>query len=185
MTLSWFFQTAHFCSDKGIRNNIKQNQKARAKKWSILRKEFSGGFAKLLGCMPKKIQLVGELDERGVAQRWTAKLAQRGFTAIANDFLDHYQVMGISNPEALFIIFLMRHKWDAGHPFPGYKSVGVRMGVAPRRTRQIAIGLEKRNLIVRVARSGRARSHAFDLTPLFERLEHHVETLEKLKKERR
>lgn len=138
----------------------------------------------LIAITMSRTRAAEKLDARSVGVRWTPKLAARGFTAIANDFLDYYQFLEITNPEALFIIFLMRHKWDAKHPFPGYKSVGARMGVAPRRTQQIALQLEKKNLIVRVARTGRARSHAFDLTPLFERLEHIVDTVEKAKKDK-
>lgn len=112
---------------------------------------------------------------RTVAKRWTPKLAERGFTPLANDFLDLYQDMGITNPQALFIIFLLRHKWSEADPFPGYRSIAARMGVEPRRVRQLAKELEAAGFIVRRARGEgsktRARSHSFDLKPLFQAVE--------------
>ncbi len=123
-------------------------------------------------------------DTRSVGRRWTPKLAAAGFTPVVFPFIDYYTNLGLTTVEAMFLVILVRHKWDEAAPFPGYKSIGERMGVSPRRVRQIAIGLEKENFIRRVDRSGsgtprtKARSHAFDLTPLFEKLEAYVDQVQ-------
>ncbi len=106
---------------------------------------------------------------RDIGVRWTTKLAAAGWTPISDLFLDSYRTLEITNLEAMFLIHLLRHKWTAQMPFPGFKRLATRMGVTPTAARGYARSLEKKGLLRRVGRVG--RSNAFDLSQLFERLE--------------
>jgi len=113
-----------------------------------------------------------KFSPRSIASRWTASLAVHGWTPISDFFLDQYRQLGITNLEAMFIVHLVRHKWTAEMPFPGFKRLAKRMGMTPTAVRAHARSLEKKGLLRRVERSGKA--NLFDLRPLFEKLEQRI-----------
>jgi len=108
--------------------------------------------------------------KRKMADRWTEKLAAKGFTPIASYFLDNYHRLNVTTPEAMLIIHLMSYKWDEKNPRPGFTKLAAKMGVTPTAVRNHARSLEKRKkLLERIMRVG--RPNAFNLTPLFNALE--------------
>ena len=86
-------------------------------------------------------------------------------------FLDGHaglKPFSLTPTEALFIINLMAHKWDARAPFPGYKRIAKRMGITESYGRKLARTLEHKGFIQRLQRVG--STNEFDLTPLFAKL---------------
>lgn len=109
--------------------------------------------------------------QRDVAARWTPMLSKKGWTPICDYFLDSYTRLApkITNLEALLVIHLMRYKWDAEAPFPGFRALAKRMGITATSARNHARSLEKKGYLRREKRVG--TTNKFDLTPLFAALE--------------
>lgn len=118
-----------------------------------------------------------------IGKRWTPRLVRDGFTPIADFFLENYYRLAppVSSLEAMFIIHLMRHKWDEKAPHPSFKTIARRMGVSDATTRAYARSLEEKRLLRRMTRDGQpvnvdgvrrtGETNRFDLTPLFDALE--------------
>lgn len=108
---------------------------------------------------------------REVANRWTPTLVKDGWTPVADFFLDNYHRLNppISNPEAMLVIHLLRHKWDASPPFPGLATMARRMGISVTAVRSHARSLEKKGFLQRHAQAG--TTNRFHLEPLFDALE--------------
>ena len=107
---------------------------------------------------------------RTFVQRWGGhdELFDRGFVVVPSTFFRNYSRLKphpLSGGEALFVLHLMEFKWDAAQPFPGYKTLGQRMGVSDKMVRRYAQGLEAKGFLRRRVRVG--RTNLFDLTPLF------------------
>lgn len=86
-------------------------------------------------------------------------------------FLEHYSTLTppLTNAEALFVIHLIRHKFDAEAPYPGFPTLARRMGVTPTAARGYARSLERKGYLKRESRT--AQTNKFLLEPLFEALE--------------
>ena len=108
-------------------------------------------------------------DQRDVAARWTPHLATGGWTSVVDFFLDHYQDLGITNLEAIFLVHLIRFKWTKEMPFPGFKRLAKKMGISATAARGHARRLEKKGMLKRIERTG--STNRFDLTGLFQGLE--------------
>lgn len=108
---------------------------------------------------------------REVSARWTPSLTKGGWTPVSDFYLEHYAKLdpGMTNAEAMLVIHLIRHKWDAEMPFPGFTSLAARMGISPTAARAHARSLEKKGYLVRQMRVG--TTNKFDLRPLFAALE--------------
>ncbi len=119
---------------------------------------------------------------REVSARWTEPLTKPGWTPVADFFLDHYAKLSppLSNAEAMLIIHLIRHKWDAAPPFPGFTTLAGRMGISPTAARAHARSLEKKGYLIRQMRVG--TTNKFELTGLFTALEK-LQVFEQGKKE--
>lgn len=117
--------------------------------------------------MPKKT------DQYSISERWTKELLDWGFTPVVNVLIDNYTNLGINSQELILIVHLMRFKWDRNHPFPSYATLAAKMGLHPRRVKQVAKDLETKGFIERIERRAlqRSQTNLFDLTPLFEQLE--------------
>ena len=114
--------------------------------------------------------------EKSIADRWTKSLAKDGFVPVVNYFLDHYHELkpyDLTHGEAMFVIHLMRYKWDKASPYPAFKTLAERMGVSDKQTRRYAQKLETKNLLRREFQKG--SPNKFDLSPLFRALEKHRE----------
>jgi hypothetical protein len=128
------------------------------------------------------MKLTTSKPKRKVADRWTEKIAAKGFTPISTYFLHNYSRLGITTTEAMFIVHLMSFKWDEKHPRPGLARIAKRMGVTTTQVRSHARKLEKgRKLLQRIMRVG--RPNVFNLTPLFTVLEQMIATDERAKAE--
>ena len=114
--------------------------------------------------------------EKSIADRWTKSLAKDGFVPVVNYFLDHYHELkpyDLTHGEAMFVIHLMRYKWDKESPYPAFKTLAELMGVSDKQTRRYAQRLETKNLLRREFQKG--SPNKFDLKPLFRALEKHRE----------
>lgn len=105
---------------------------------------------------------------REVWRRWTPLVAG-GWTPVSDFFLENYRRLGLSTPEAMLVLQIMRHKWDESAPRPSFKTLGRRMGVSDTAVRGHGRSLQTKGFLRRVNRVG--RSNLFDLTPLFAALE--------------
>ncbi len=65
----------------------------------------------------------------------------------------------------MFVLELMSYKWSESAPFPGYRSLALRMGVTDKMVRRYAANLEGKKYLVRRVRVG--NTNTFDLNPLF------------------
>lgn len=116
------------------------------------------------------MKIATEKPTRKMKDRWTEKIAEKGFTPISSYFLHNYHRLGITTPEAMFIIHLMSFKWDAKNPRPGLPKIAKRMGITPTAVRNHARKLEaSRKLLQRIMRVGRPSS--YNLVPLFTAIE--------------
>jgi hypothetical protein len=94
-----------------------------------------------------------------------------GWTPVANFFLETYSSLSpaIKHSEAMFVIHLMQHQWDADRPFPAMTTMAKRMGISTTAVRSLARSLERKGYVSRVARPG--RSNEFAIAPLIAALE--------------
>lgn len=108
---------------------------------------------------------------RFVSQRWTEKLAAKGWTPICHDFVDRFTELPqpLTPTEAMLVILLMRFKWDDRNPFPSLKRLAGMLGLKSTAIRNHVRSLESKGCLQRVYRTG--YSNAFDLNPLFRLLE--------------
>lgn len=109
--------------------------------------------------------------DRSFARRWGhEELFGKGYVPVPSLFLQHYALLNppLNSGEAMFVLHLMDYKWDAKHPFPGYKTIAKRMGVSTKMARTHGQNLEVKKYLRRQMRVG--RTNRFDLTPLFDAL---------------
>jgi len=110
--------------------------------------------------------------KRSFSARWLhPELFDKGFLVTPTVFLQKYSQLKpypLTATEALFVLHLMEFKWDATHPFPGYKTLAQRMGVSDKMARRHAQSLESKGYLRREIRSG--QTNRFDLKPLFDAL---------------
>jgi hypothetical protein len=107
-----------------------------------------------------------------VSDRWTPAIINAGgFTPVSVFFLENYAALPkpLTHAEAMFVIQLMRHKFDNEAPFPGFPTLAKRMGVTPAAARGYARSLETKGYLRRQQRV--ARSNKFHLEALFAALE--------------
>ena len=114
---------------------------------------------------------------RDIATRWGghAELLAQGFVPVPVAFLKSYAAIkpfALTSIEAMFVLQLMVHKWDADDPYPGYKTLAKRLGRTEGYARSLARSLEGKRLLTRVVRTG--TTNRFNLKPLFEKLKTHV-----------
>jgi len=120
-------------------------------------------------------------DKFKVAGRWSDKLAKDGFVPVVNQFLDYYHALkpyDLTHSEAMFIIHLIRYKWDESAPYPGYKTLAKQMGISHKSARRYAQSLESKGYLRRTVRV--AETNKFDISPLISALEKHAEEVSKL-----
>lgn len=111
---------------------------------------------------------------RSPSERWTPKLIKKGhgFTPVSDFFMKNYYrlVPELTSVEVVLIIHLMVHKWDRNMPYPGSKALAQRMGISQTAVRNHLRSLHlRKKCLVRHIRTG--TTNAYDLTPLFEKLE--------------
>lgn len=109
-----------------------------------------------------------------VERAWGPVLS-KSFVPIATAFLENYASLQppISTGEAMFIIQLMRHKWNEDAPYPSYRRIASRMGVGEKAARRHAASLEAKGYLVRERRQ--SQTNLFRLEALFIALEKRVE----------
>ena len=111
-------------------------------------------------------------NRRSFHSQWSKDLASSGFTQLSNVFLCYYSRLTpepLTHGEAMFVVHLFQHKWDAKAPFPGYRSLSTMMGISEKSAKRYARSLEQKGFLKRETRAG--RSSRFDLSPLIRSLE--------------
>ena len=108
---------------------------------------------------------------RLVANRWTPTLAKMGWTPVADFFLDNYHRLNppLKYSEAMLVIHIMRHKWDAAAPYPAFKTRATRMGISPQAARILARNLQAKGYLFREFKTG--ETNRFHFGKLFSALE--------------
>src|SRR5690349_13513506 len=93
-----------------------------------------------------KIQNKDPGNARAFGKRWGHReLFEKGYVGLPVLFLQHYahlQPYPLTPSEAVFVLHLMAFKWDAKHPFPGYKTLAQQMGISDKMARRHAQSLE-------------------------------------------
>ncbi len=114
--------------------------------------------------------------DRSVAARWTPRLGN-AWCGISSFFLANYcrlrpheGARGLNSSEAMVIIHLMDHKWDARAPFPTVSTLATRMGISTRAVRETIRNLETSGYLRRVPMSN-GGPNRYQLEPLFSALE--------------
>jgi len=110
-------------------------------------------------------------SDRKPADRWTQNLVKRGWTPISDFFLDNYHRLTppLKHSEAMFVVHLMRHKWDKAAPYPGFKAIARKMGISPEAARLHARSLDTKGYLFREMQIG--QTNKFHLDNLFVALE--------------
>src|SRR6266496_120759 len=90
-------------------------------------------------------------------------------------FLKNYasfKPFAMTSMEAMLVLQLMVHKWDADDPYPGYKTLAKRLGKTEGYARTLARNLEGKRLLARIVRTG--TTNRFNLRPLFDKVKAHL-----------
>ena len=119
------------------------------------------------------------ISKQAVASRWTPQLTAKGWSPVANSFLDYYArlVPAITYGEAMVVVHIMRHKWDEKCPYPSLKSIAAKMGVSDQSVRSKVRALDGKGYLGRFYHKGERTR--YDMTPLFTALEAAVQAAEK------
>ncbi len=110
-------------------------------------------------------------DKYGFGKRWAPQLVDAGFSPVSNYFLENYHRLkpyDLTHGEAMFVIHLMQYKWDEKNPYPGYKTIAIRMGASDKTARRLARSLEDKKFLKRQKRVG--QTNVFDFTGLINAL---------------
>jgi DNA replication protein len=111
----------------------------------------------------------GAAVERQVANRWTPRIAQVGWTPVSNYFLENYHRLNLTHSEAMVVVHLLSFKWDDAAPFPSLATLAKRMGITPPSVRTHLRNLEKKGCLMREIQVG--TTNRFHLQGLFTKLE--------------
>jgi hypothetical protein len=105
-----------------------------------------------------------------VDDRWTPQLMVDGFAPVSVFFLENYSRLKppITHSEAMFLVHLVRYKWSADAPYPGFKTLAKQMGVSVQMARYYARSLSQKGYLDREIRIG--ATNRFHLQPLFRAL---------------
>jgi DNA-binding MarR family transcriptional regulator len=98
-------------------------------------------------------------------------LKEDGFVPVSTFFLENYHRLkpfDLTYGEAMFVVHLMRYKWDESAPFPAYKTIAQRMHVSTKSARRWAQSLEQKGYLKREMRVG--ETNRFHLTGLLDAL---------------
>lgn len=107
-----------------------------------------------------------------VQRIWGRELGKK-WTPVSDYFLENFHRLAggeLSPSDAMFIIMLMRFKWDERRPFPALTTVAKSMNRTVRYVRKTCARLEEHGLLKRELSKTGGRSR-YDLQPLFAALE--------------
>ena len=112
----------------------------------------------------------GSSKSWAVEKVWTKKLGKK-FTPVSKYFLENYHRLPfpISATEFLFIVHLLKFKWDEAMPFPAIGTLAKNMLKSSTAVRAAARSLERKKYLKR--HMTRGRPNHFDLEPLFKAVE--------------
>lgn len=129
---------------------------------------------------PVKVVVEGEPESKPpqepkptkVQRIWGRELGKK-WTPVSDYFLENFHRLAdgeLSPSDAMFIIMLMRFKWDERRPFPALTTVAKSMNRTVRYVRKTCARLEGLGLLKRELSKTGGRSR-YDLQPLFAALE--------------
>jgi hypothetical protein len=127
---------------------------------------------KVIKLEPKIVQ-----KRQHIVTRWGGheELFAGGWVAVPAIFLKGYasfKPWGMNSMEAMLVLQLMVHKWDAKDPYPSYNTLAKRLGKTEGYARSLARSLQGKGLLTRVIRTG--TTNRFNLRPLFDKLKAHA-----------
>lgn len=92
-----------------------------------------------------------------VARRWSPVVVkQLGFTPVATYFLRNYTRLKITPIEAMVLIHVISYQWDARPPFPSLPRLAKELGLSTVQVRTHIRSLEKKEVLRRERKHGRA-----------------------------
>ena len=103
-----------------------------------------------------------------VDKRWSPDLVRNGWTPVSDAFLRRYHKLNMTSAEAMLVVHLHSFKWSEEHPFPSAGKLSSRMGISDVAVRNIIRSLEKKGMLTRIYRGGKA--NMYDLSPLYQKL---------------
>jgi hypothetical protein len=115
------------------------------------------------------VQPSDRTEQWSVGRRWTPEIAERGFTPVAQVFLESHARLGLSATESLMLIHLFSFRWDNRAPHPSLGTLGKRLGLSQRSVRRMVCRLERLGFLKRVSRA--RTSNAYDVGGLLAALE--------------
>jgi len=115
------------------------------------------------------------LGEQGFAQRLSPLIAACGVVAVPVLLVRHQARLQLSNPEVVYLLHVLSHRWDAGHwPWVAVSAIADGAGVHTGVVRRCKASLEAKGYLVcraRVVPGIGRRSDEHDLSRLFAALE--------------
>lgn len=108
------------------------------------------------------------------ANKWTPRIAQKGYAALPNLLIEHQADLGITPSEMAVVIGLLAKKWSKSNPYPSVKTLSRQSGLAANTVRNQLRRLERKGLIKRQFRQG--ASSEYDFAPMVERLESYTQS---------
>jgi predicted transcriptional regulator len=121
-----------------------------------------------------------DVKKNSAVEKWGSSLASTGFTILPNQLLTYNSKAAeeekISPSEFFVLCQLLLHWWSARDmPFPSKSTISERTGLSSRQVQRTLGSLEKKGLLKRVARFGKANagrmSNAYDLSSLVRTLD--------------
>ncbi|MEW6281617.1 MAG: helix-turn-helix domain-containing protein, partial [Candidatus Eremiobacterota bacterium] len=109
-----------------------------------------------------------------VALTWSPGCVTRGFTPVANAFLDHYHKLGLKPSQVLLIIHLIRSKGHRKYASSSVPRLARCLQVNERTIRALVKDLCEKGVLHKIERRtapNYSRTNLWDLSPLFARLE--------------
>lgn len=109
-------------------------------------------------------------------------LCDQGWLAVPDIFLTHAAKLGLSSSEQIFILQVLKYKWDVDEdPFPSLETVADKMNIGHRYVQRIANSLVKKGFLQIHYNSGKSGANMYDFTGLCLKL---VEIKLQLKKDK-
>lgn len=124
-------------------------------------------------------------------EKWTRELLAAGWSMIPTVLLERQRILKLDATDLNILLHLVKHWWYAENlPHPSKQSIAECMGIDPSTVRRHIAKLEKRKLVMRIARSNKQfgqQTNEYDLSGLIEQCrplaDEIVKTRENRKKE--
>lgn len=113
-------------------------------------------------------------EQRSFDARYGILIRRDGIATVPAALFRYQAALGLSVPECWFLCVVLSYRWNKDAPYPSLGMIAERAGVTERVLHKYLASLKERglvNVVARFAESGFQLSSAYELDPLFERLE--------------